>query len=336
MLGYELSRKGIPVLVLEKEELPRSKVCAGGIPKRLLNLVDFDLSPVIEERINCLEFTYCLKNKFLLYQDSPFIYTVKRDKFDYFLIQKAEEAGSEVKDGQEVVDIRITDKGVTIATPAERFEGEILVGADGWQSRVAKLANFSIRRGMVTTIEGEVEAPDFLEENRGKVRVDFGTIPFGYSWILPKKDLLSIGIGGFHARIKEPKKYFDYWLKNSVPHYLRLDFFFCPISLGGLPQQIAKNRVCLIGEAGNFVFPLTGEGIYFSVLSAKLASSAIVEAFETGNYGLQNYQKLVEKEIYPLFKRWRILSYLFYSLPRYGYKFLIRNNKKIIRYFLDS
>jgi flavin-dependent dehydrogenase len=34
-LAYELAKKGIGVLVIEKEKLPRYKCCAGGVTMRL-------------------------------------------------------------------------------------------------------------------------------------------------------------------------------------------------------------------------------------------------------------------------------------------------------------
>ena len=43
-LAYELAKRGIGVLVLEKEKLPRYKCCAGGITSKAAKLLDFDIS----------------------------------------------------------------------------------------------------------------------------------------------------------------------------------------------------------------------------------------------------------------------------------------------------
>jgi flavin-dependent dehydrogenase len=47
--AYELARRGVQVLVLEKERLPRYKVCAGGVTLKTVQLLDFDLSPAFED-----------------------------------------------------------------------------------------------------------------------------------------------------------------------------------------------------------------------------------------------------------------------------------------------
>ncbi|HEY4712239.1 MAG TPA: FAD-dependent oxidoreductase, partial [Dehalococcoidia bacterium] len=46
-LAYELTKRGIGVLVLEKEKLPRYKCCAGGVTSKAARLLDFDISEVV-------------------------------------------------------------------------------------------------------------------------------------------------------------------------------------------------------------------------------------------------------------------------------------------------
>lgn len=47
--AYELARRGVQALVLEKERLPRYKVWAGGVTLKTVQLLDFDLSPAFED-----------------------------------------------------------------------------------------------------------------------------------------------------------------------------------------------------------------------------------------------------------------------------------------------
>ncbi|MBM4462492.1 MAG: hypothetical protein FJ012_04015 [Chloroflexi bacterium] len=44
--GYELARRGIEVLILEKEKLPRYKLYAGGITAKTADLLGLDIGPV--------------------------------------------------------------------------------------------------------------------------------------------------------------------------------------------------------------------------------------------------------------------------------------------------
>jgi flavin-dependent dehydrogenase len=49
LTGYLLSRQGLKVLIVEKEQLPRYKPCAGGLTRRALNILPFDISDVVED-----------------------------------------------------------------------------------------------------------------------------------------------------------------------------------------------------------------------------------------------------------------------------------------------
>ncbi len=83
-LDYELARRGIGVLLLEKEKLPRYKCCAGGVTSKAAKLLDFDISEVVEDVIYELSFTFNLGSPYLGQHSQPLIYTVMRDVFDYF------------------------------------------------------------------------------------------------------------------------------------------------------------------------------------------------------------------------------------------------------------
>jgi flavin-dependent dehydrogenase len=64
-LVYELGKKGIGVLVLEKEKLLRYKCCAGGVTSKAAKLMDFDISEVVEDVIYELSFTSNLGSPYL-------------------------------------------------------------------------------------------------------------------------------------------------------------------------------------------------------------------------------------------------------------------------------
>jgi len=92
-----LARHGIRVLLLDKHRFPRSKPCGGGFSQKARNLFDFDLSPVIETRITLAEISLQSKNPALIHCPEGAGYMVTRDKFDTLLVNKAAEAGVDVK-----------------------------------------------------------------------------------------------------------------------------------------------------------------------------------------------------------------------------------------------
>ena len=51
LLGNLLSQNNIRTLIIEKENFPRKKICAGGIQHRTLSLIPFKITDVIEKVI---------------------------------------------------------------------------------------------------------------------------------------------------------------------------------------------------------------------------------------------------------------------------------------------
>jgi flavin-dependent dehydrogenase len=51
-LAYELAKRGIGVLLLEKEKLPRYKCCAGGVTSKAAKLLDFDGQKVTQIQVS--------------------------------------------------------------------------------------------------------------------------------------------------------------------------------------------------------------------------------------------------------------------------------------------
>ena len=79
-----------------------------------------------------------------------------------------------------------------------------------------------------------------------------------------------------------------------IPKNLKLN----KIKGGALPiyplEKTYSNRVVLVGDAGGFVNPITGEGIYYAIHSGSLAAEVIAESLsnnDTSETFLSRYQK---------------------------------------------
>src|SRR4030042_2420564 len=81
------AKAGLKTLLIEKEQLPRYKSCGGCLSLKTAQLLDFDLSSVIENTIYGVKFTYCLKDPFIIQSDQPMAFLVMRDHFDQLLVE---------------------------------------------------------------------------------------------------------------------------------------------------------------------------------------------------------------------------------------------------------
>lgn len=328
-LAYELGKRGIGVLVLEKEKLPRYKCCAGGVTSKAAKLLDFDISAVAEDVICEVAFAFNLGNPFLGQHSEPLIYTVMRDAFDRFLMQRAQRLGAMLMDGQRVTQIQLGGDSVEISTADSTFRSRLVVGADGAYSIVAR--ELSMNRGLdyITAIESEiVVAEDDLAKWKSRVRIDLGVIPGGYAWVFPKRGQLSIGAGCHASRARHLNHNYQKFLNSlSIGNYTiaRSGSHLIPTCTEG--RLVWQDRALLLGDAAGLTDPLTGEGIYNAIRSAQLAAP-VIENYLTGAAGgLQDYQQIVDKKIISELRIARTLAKYFIRFPRLVFRILSKSDR---------
>ncbi|MFX1485218.1 MAG: NAD(P)/FAD-dependent oxidoreductase, partial [Promethearchaeota archaeon] len=157
-----IAQEGLSVLLLEKEAFPRTKPCAGGIRFAVSELLDFDLSPVNHRKISGLSiFAPAGYRVDCIPEDrSKPGYTVMREDFDHLLLQKAGEAGAEVREEVEVIDIQEQSSSVIVTSiDGSTYTAKYVIGADGINSLVAKQLGFYERWGPSSaSVAIEIEA----------------------------------------------------------------------------------------------------------------------------------------------------------------------------------
>lgn len=326
-LAYELAKKGIGVLLLEKESLPRYKCCAGGVTARAVKLLDFDISEVVEDVVHNVSVTYNFGSPYVGHHTQPLIYTVMRDVFDHLLVKRAQQFGAVVIDGQEVRQIQTNADWIEISTAEGIFRSRLVAGADGAYSVVARKLGMKRNTEYIAAIEAEVVVPEEeLAKRQSRVEMDLGCVPAGYAWVFPKRDHLSIGAGCPVSGAKNLKRYHQKFV-NSLGiahcHINRSGAHLTPIAMG--KGVISQGRALLVGDAAGLVDPLTGEGIHNAIQSAQLAAAVIESALAQNNIDLRDYQQAVEQKILPEIAIARVLVGIFARFPYLVFKMLQSN-----------
>lgn len=324
--AYGLAKAGLRVLLLEKEKMPRYKPCGGGLTSKVRDALEFDFSPAVEQTITQVSVAYGAER---VRTSAGIAWAVMRDKFDALLAERAAHAGAEVRDAQPVSQITFDGRGATVATKSETLRAAFVVGADGVNGIVRRAAGLPAHQRMAVALEAEMEAPSaVLDEWRSAFHLDFGVIPWGYAWIFPKAEHLSVGIGYLmrpghtHDLRAELARYIglEPSLKNATEMFSRGH----RVPLGGQFNRYHASRAVLVGDAAGVVDPFTAEGIYYAIRSGQIAAEEIGRAIQNGA-NLSTYTRRINSEINSDFRYAWTLSQIFYRMPHFAYRVLARS-----------
>ncbi len=322
-----LAQVGLRVLLLEKESIPRYKPCGGGLTAKVRAALDFDFSPAVEDTIQQVSIAYGADRRRM---GDVSAWCVMRDKFDALLVERAVESGAEFREGQPVTRIGFDDQGADVVTPSETLRADFVVGADGVNGIVRRAGGWPAHTRMGVALEAEMQSrSSALEEWRGTLHLDFGAIPWGYGWIFPKAEHLSVGIG---ALMRNGHK-LD--LHQALEHYIGTEASLRGakpmltrghrVPLGGEMGTYHTARALLVGDAAGLVDPFTAEGIYYAIKSGQIAARELAGALERGELDLSSYSRRINSEINSDFRyAWR-LTQVFYRFPHLAYRIFVRS-----------
>lgn len=311
VMGWALASRGVRVLILDRARFPREKVCGDFVEPRGLRLFQMMGCLGALEADDPLAITHVnlfLDGRSAYREHIPFYagqaelprhgYIIPRDILDERILATAVAAGAELRQGCHVSAVERDGARMIVRYRegvAERtVRAALVVGADGTHSSVARSFDLLIDdpRYIAVSQRAYVEGIDTAHGEAAFV-FDRDLFP-GYGWMFPMTGgRANVGVGILaetrdRARISVPKLFAAFLRRLQRMHPGCGAMRLASKPIGGIVKTYGGHGPnhfdggILIGDAGSFVDPMTGEGITPAAESALLGADVVQAALERG------------------------------------------------------
>ncbi len=275
-----LSKAGLDVCLIDRSSFPRDKICGGLITQKAhaLILAHMPDLKIVSSQIDGIAVFH--KNDLVLSLTalSP-LKLVWRYQFDNALLNESIHNGTKALLGQSIIAYDFDIKTILLENHTE-IHYDFLIGADGVFSTVRQ------KMGLPKNLAGfcaDLQMPYPSEEgfiiNQRMVEIHYGFCERGYAWLFPREDALVTGLGNVE-NFKNKKHIvtaFDTFCKaRGIPQNTSCKGAHLPSGNTALLGLEGLHDILLVGDAAGLIDPITGEGIYYALYSAKKAAEAIL------------------------------------------------------------
>jgi len=295
---------GARVVVLDRAGFPRDKACGDGIAGEATDVLA-ELGFAVPDLVRGFP---PLRRLELRAPGGPVVarpmrrevHVVPRLVFDARLVEQLWGFGVEVR-CHDVRELRVETTGVVVDG---RIRAEVLIGADGANSVVRRTLRPRRRRHVALAIRGY--GPELPGQDGAQLIAMSGRRWPAYAWSFPLGDgRANLGYGEHLST--EPLTRAVMWqrmaelLPGAASHLRSIRGHHLPLTTGR--PEIPSGRVLLAGDAQSLINPMTGEGIFYAVLSGALAGQAAA-AEDPG----KAYRRLLHRKLGPHFRHTAALA----------------------------
>lgn len=302
--AIHLSQKDLKVLLIEKSDYPRHKVCGEYISNEILpylSWLNVDISQLNPTHISKFEFSSNDgKNASAKLPLGGF--GVSRYTLDYFLYQKAL-ANNAVILKDTVTNIVFDHDIFTVTTSEQTLTAKIVLGAFGKRSNVDQVLN----RNFFNKKSAWLAVKAHYLGNIDNDLVALHNFNGGYCGVSKvENDIINICYLADYATFKQYKNIEEYQqnvlyknkhlksvFENSTP------LFEKPLTISQISfdkKQAVENHILMIGDTAGLIHPLCGNGMAIAIHSAKIASELILDFYADKKISRELLEKKYQKE----------------------------------------
>jgi geranylgeranyl reductase family protein len=295
--GTFLAAAGLDVACVDRARFPRDKTCGDAVSNAARTIaaeMGADLTQIPHARVDAAAAVLPDGHRIVRhYGDQPGL-IVPRRGLDDLLRQRMQAAGVALHEGVAVRSLlRDGDTILGAEGPELRWHARVVIAADGPGS----VAWTALGRGYPRGVHLGVSATVYL---RGAAPQDPGCsehyferdLPCGYGWLFPPVDgLANVGVyqrsDRYHARGARLRDLLADFLARHPERFAGAEqvgpvrSWALPLAMHAWPLGGAPGLL-VAGDAGNFIDPLSGEGIWQALRTGQLAAEHTRHALAAG------------------------------------------------------
>ena len=286
--AIHLSKAGLSVILIEKNEYPRHKVCGEFISNEVLPYLQYlDADPLTIGAKKIYRLLLSTVHGKTIETKLPMGgFGISRYSLDHFLFQKAVQNNCKIIQDA-VVDVQFADDMFSITTKGGKaFTAKMVIGAYGKRSKLdVKLDREFIKNkspfiGVKTHLKGDfpedlVALHNFKGGYCGVSQVENGNLNVcfmaNYKTFQQYKN-----IDAYKQEVLYKNKHLKAVFENSTP------VFEEPLTISQISfsnKSPVEQHILMCGDAAGMIHPLSGNGMAIAIHSAKIASELLVNYF---------------------------------------------------------
>jgi flavin-dependent dehydrogenase len=308
-----LARKGMSVLLLEREKFPRFQIGESLLPynndlfDRLgiheqLRTGDFFPKYGASFVTGDGKFAYTFRFDRLLPEQYHSAFQVKRAVFDEILLRNATASGVDVREETGVTSVDLSDAARAVVTTGsgERHECRFVIDASGHGSllgnRVGKKVDVeSLKKVAFFAHYRGVPRPEGRDAGNTVVVV----LQNAWLWMIPvDAELMSVGLvvdrdhavncGLTPEDLLKRTIASTPWVEERMRGAERITQVYARRDFSFLMKRVVGKNYALVGDAAGFIDPIFSTGVFIAMKSADFAATAVEARLRKGSMRLLN------------------------------------------------
>ena len=334
--AIHLSKFKVNVLLIEKNSLPKHKVCGEYISNEVLPYLEFlEIDPFEfgAKKIDQFEFSTS-QNKTIKSKLPLGGFGISRYTIDKKLADKAAENGVEII-YESVNDIEYQNNEFTVCTVnGEKYKSEFVIGAYGKRSGIdyklkrsfikKKSPFLAVKTHVKTDFPSDLVALHNFEGGYcGASQVEDGSINLCY--------ITDYNTFKKYNNLAAFQKNVVYKNRNLEPLFECSEKVFkSPLTISQIsfsPKEPVEHHVIMCGDTAGLIHPLCGNGMSMAIRSAQIASKLILRYFQSSTITRDHLERAYKKAWNKAFRRrlkaGQLIAHILRSKRLSGFFFII-------------